>query len=193
MNEPMVVTVDDSGEVVGTAPRLAAHRDAIRHLAISVVVIGNDGRVLLQQRAAGKALFAGRWSNTVCTHPLPGEPVANAALRRLEEELSVRCHLTLAGMFSYRALDPDSGLTEHELDHVFVGRAYVDPVPDPHEVAAVPWITPADLAAEMSTAPDSFTPWLLPVLVAAGLEDGSFDAGHLPSGTSAYSQIEDLP
>jgi isopentenyl-diphosphate delta-isomerase len=169
--DPLVVTVDGEGRISGTSPRLAAHQEGgIRHLAISVVVIDSAGRVLLQRRADTKALFAGRWSNTVCTHPLPGEAPIDAATRRLQEELSVTCGLSPVGTFSYEAHDLASGLSENELDHVFVGRSDTTPVPNPVEVAAVRWVSPVDLASEMATSPDEFTPWLRPVLVTAGID-----------------------
>lgn len=168
--EPLVVTVDEAGTPIGTAPRLAAHRaGGIRHLAVSVVLRDPEGRVLLQQRATAKALFGGRWSNTACTHPLPHEPPADAAHRRLREELGVSAALTRAGQFAYEALDPDSGLSENELDHVFVGLLSRDPVPDPAEVAAVRWIDPTALAEEIEAAPERFTPWLGSVLAVAAL------------------------
>lgn len=186
------MTVDDNGRIVGTAPRLAAHESGgIRHLAISVVVVDADGRLLLQKRADSKALFAGRWSNTVCTHPLPGEEPAAAAARRLHEELSVQCDLTAGGTFAYEALDHVSGLSENELDHVFLGRADADPVPDPDEVSEVRWIHPADLAAEMAAAPDRFTPWLQPVLVAAGLDHGQARNSIPEHGNGSVGPVEE--
>jgi isopentenyl-diphosphate delta-isomerase len=192
VTEPRVVTVDDQGQVLGTAPRLAAHQSGgIRHLAISVVVVDGLGRLLMQQRAATKPLFAGRWSNTVCTHPLPGEEPLAAANRRLREELAVSCDLTATGTFSYEALDVASGLSENELDHVFVGRADATPVPDPDEVSAVRWIHPADLAAEMADTPDAFTPWFRPVLVAAGLGDWPIDRSHPQTGAPVAGQTEE--
>ncbi|NOX22286.1 MAG: NUDIX domain-containing protein, partial [Actinobacteria bacterium] len=58
-----VVLVDTTGAVIGEADKLAAHRDGGElHLAFSVFVIDNDGRVLLQRRAPGKYHFAGRWT-----------------------------------------------------------------------------------------------------------------------------------
>jgi isopentenyl-diphosphate delta-isomerase len=149
--------------------------------------------VLLQQRAATKPLFGGRWSNTVCTHPLPLERPTDAAHRRLREELGVTAALTRAGQFAYEALDPESGLSENEVDHVFVGVLAHDPTPDPAEVAAVRWIAPDALAEELAGTPEQFTPWLRSVLALAALErctdaPGSGPAGAAPSPTPATEE-----
>ena len=164
-----VVTVDDSNTITGTAPRGEAHSgEGMAHLAVSVMVVHHDGRLLLQRRAAAKPLFADLWSNAVCTHPLPGEEPITAASRRLEEELRIRCPLEPAGTFRYIARDPSSGLVENELDHVFVGRSDAEPRPEPSEVSEVRWITTEDLAAERATSADRFTPWFAQVLAMAG-------------------------
>jgi isopentenyl-diphosphate delta-isomerase len=73
--------------------------------------------------------------------------------------MGVDCELEPLGAFTYRAELAD-GLVEHEVDHVFVGRAEGDPDPDPSEVEAWRWVRPADLRREMRRAPERFTPWL---------------------------------
>lgn len=120
--EPMIVAVGESGSAGGPVARNLAHQaPGVRHLAVSLQVVDADGRWLLQRRASSKALFPGRWANTCCTHPAPGEAPAEAAMRRVQEEtgLSVT-DLVPAGTFEYRAVDEASGLVEDELDHVFV-------------------------------------------------------------------------
>ena len=53
-----------------------------------------------------------------------------------------------------------NGLIEHELDHVFFGRATTDPVPDPAEVRAWRYVDMDELRLEMETYPERFTTWL---------------------------------
>lgn len=190
--EPQVVTVDERGVPTGTMPRDAAHRGpGVRHLAVSVMVRNSEGRLLLQRRAHQKALFAGLWSNTVCTHPLPGESPVDAASRRLAEELSIRCDLTPMGTFSYQASDPVSGLSENELDHVFLGCSDAAPTPDPEEVADVRWILPSELEAELERAPERFSPWLRGVLSAPGPAPDAATVEHLAVTTADTSRTEE--
>ena len=131
-----LVLVDGDDVPLGTAPKLDVHRDGRLHRAVSVLLFDDDGRVLLQRRAAAKYHSAGLWANTACGHPRPGETVLDAARRRLRAEMGIDAPaLTVAGRFVYRA-QLDAGLVEHELDHVVVGRWSGMPNPDAGEVSS---------------------------------------------------------
>lgn len=129
-----VVLVDDRDREIGSMPKLEAHLQGALHRAFSVFVFNGAGEILLQRRAANKYHSGGLWSNTCCSHPRPGEPVSHAAHRRLREEMGMTCSLESAFSFVYRSY-LDNGITEHEVDHVFVGRADYPPTPDPSEVS----------------------------------------------------------
>lgn len=141
--------------------KLEVHRKGLRHLAVSVFVL-RQGRILLQQRAAGKYHTPGLWTNTCCTHPHWDEPPDVCAARRLEEELGLRgLPLHRAGGVEYRA-DVMGGLTEHEVVDIFTAQAPegVEPVPNPDEVQATAWVTLPELLADVAARPDRYTPWL---------------------------------
>jgi isopentenyl-diphosphate delta-isomerase len=161
-----VVLVDTGDRVVGAAGKLDAHRTGALHRAVSVFVFDARDLLLLQQRARGKYHSGGRWTNTCCGHPRPGEDAAGAARRRLREEMGIACTLHGAGRFVYRA-DVGGGFVEHELDHVFVGWSDRDPSPDPAEVAGWRRVTVDGLQAELARAPDRFTVWLPRALAVA--------------------------
>ena len=152
-----VVLVDEDDREVGVAPKLDAHVRGVLHRAFSVFVLNARGELLLQRRADAKYHSGGLWTNTCCGHPRPGEPVADAARRRLAEEMGFDCALASLGSFVYRAeVGP---LTEHELDHVFIGHHERDPSPDPDEVADWRWQDVDATIAEARAHPDRFTPW----------------------------------
>jgi isopentenyl-diphosphate delta-isomerase len=169
-----VVLVDGDDRETGTAPKLLAHRQGLRHRAFSVLVRDGEGRVLLQRRASGKYHSGGLWSNSCCGHPRPGEGTAAAAARRLEEEMGIRCDLTYLGRICYGASFAN-GLTENEVVSVY-GARHAGPVqPNPEEVEDVVWLSPSALLADVRRHPDSYTAWFriylddhLPVL---GLRD----------------------
>jgi isopentenyl-diphosphate delta-isomerase len=164
--EERVILVDARDVPIGTAGKLEAHQRGVLHRAFSVFVRDDDGRLLLQRRAESKYHSGGLWSNSCCGHPRPGEATADAASRRLFEELGVRAGaLREVGQFTYRA-DLRDGLVEHECDHVLVGRIADRPRPDPAEVAEWRWITDEALRAELAERPEAFTAWL-PMVVAA--------------------------
>ena len=90
------------------------------------------GRLLVTRRALGKRTWPGVWTNSCCGHPAPGEDPAEAARRRLGQELGLR-PARLAPVlpdFAYRAVDP-SGVVEHEVCPVFVAHLDGDPEPAP--------------------------------------------------------------
>lgn len=153
-----LVLVDESDRPVGRIEKLAAHERGLLHRAFSILVFDDSGRLLLQRRAEEKYHSGGLWSNTCCGHPRPDEPITSAARRRLREEMGFECHLTRIGSFRYRAL-LDNGLTEHEIDHVFVGTFGGEVYPNPHEVIDWAWVDAQELDDRMTGDPDSFTFW----------------------------------
>ncbi len=140
--------------------KMDAHRRGEPHVAISAFVF--DGpELLIQRRALSKYHSGGQWANTVCSHPNWGETPAEAAHRRLMEELGVDVALEERAGLHYRA-DVGGGLVEDEHVHVFVGsvdRARLAIRPDPAEVMGVRWARPAALRVEARAHPERFTPW----------------------------------
>lgn len=153
-----IILVDEADREVGTAPKLDGHREGLLHRALSVVVRDPQGRLLLQKRQLGKYHSGGLWTNTCCSHPRPGEPVEQAAARRLQEEMGFACRLLPLMTVTYRA-DVGNGLIEHELVHVF-GGVFAGPVrPEPREADGFEWIAPAALARERAGAPERYSVW----------------------------------
>ncbi len=158
MIEDRVILVDPADRRVGTAGKTLAHRAGLLHRAFSILVHNHAGDLLIQRRAPGKYHSGGLWANTCCSHPRPGERTEDAAHRRLKEEMGIDCALDQAGALLYRA-DVGNGLTEHEYDHVFVGRWEGSPEPDPAEVVEWRWVRPRDLRRWMRARPHRFVPW----------------------------------
>lgn len=158
--EDEVILVDEADRATGTMEKLAAHRAGRLHRAFSVFLFAEDGRWLLQRRAAGKYHSGGLWSNACCSHPRPGEEVAEAAARRLGEELGVACPIAEAFALRYD-LDVGGGLREAEYNHVFLGRLAADaPLdPDPAEASACAWRGPAGIEAGLAADPGAYSPW----------------------------------
>ena len=100
----------------------------------------------------------GLWSNTCCSHPMPGETTEAAARRRLQEEMGMQCELIKPFSFIYKA-HLDHGLTEFEFDHVFTGHSDAEPVPNSEEVAAWKYINVTDLQTDIRNNPENYTEW----------------------------------
>ena len=162
-SDERVILVDEDDREVGTAEKFQAHRDAARHRAFSVFVFDGDGAMLLQRRASAKYHSASLWSNACCGHPRPGETTVDAAHRRLGEEMGFDCELVPAMTFTYRA-ELGAGLSEHEIDHVFVGRSDADPTPNPDEVGDWRRVDVAALRRDVAQRPERYTVWFRMVL-----------------------------
>lgn len=160
-----IVLVDESDRPIGYSSKLPPHQaGGVLHRAFSVFLFNDAGQMLLQQRAAQKYHFGGLWTNACCSHPRRDQPVAEAAWARLKYELGIDVPLHPLFTFIYRAEDPISGLTEHELDHVFTGRFNGTPEPRASEVADFVWADPQDVVRDVSAGPLRYTPWFRLIL-----------------------------
>lgn len=150
--------VDEFDNPVGTMEKMEAHRLGRLHRAFSVFIFNSKGEMLLQRRAFSKYHSGGLWTNACCSHPFPGEDPADAALRRLKEEMGFSVPLEKAFDFIYRT-DFDNGLIEHEFDHVFIGR-YDGPVAiNPEEVADYSFNSPEVIGKSLYESPEQYTAW----------------------------------
>ena len=158
-DDEQLILVDSEDREIGFLAKADAHSGVgTLHRAFSLFVFNPAGELLLQQRAKGKRLWPGYWSNTCCSHPRRGESMDNAIHRRLREELGLRTELEFLFKFSYRAQYDPQGV-EHELCWVFAGTSAERPRPNVNEVAAWRYVTPQALCSEVARAPETFTPW----------------------------------
>lgn len=157
--EERLILVDSEDNQTGFMSKAECHDgDGILHRAFSVFLFDNNGRLLMQRRAAGKRLWPGYWSNSCCSHPREGETMRAAAARRLQDELQTDSDLEYAYKFSYQARFGDLG-SEHELCHVFLGKIGAEPAPNKTEIESFRYLSTDELAQELADRPEDFTPW----------------------------------
>jgi isopentenyl-diphosphate delta-isomerase len=166
-----VVLLDEDRRPIGQLPKSQVHHATTPlHLAFSCYIVDDAGRLLMTRRATSKQTWPGVWTNTCCGHPLPDEPAAQAAARRLREELGVqlvRSEMALPE-FRYRAVASD-GVVENEICPVLVGSIEGQPQPDPTEVLEHRWAPWPDVVALATVAPWAISPWAalqIPLLAA---------------------------
>ena len=144
--------------------KIEVHKRALRHKAVSVfIMVGTE--TLLQKRALNKYHCPGLWANACCTHPHWDEASETCARRRIKEELGISTTLPLLyrNQVEYRA-DVGNDLTEHELVDIFLIR--VEKKSDlglklnQDEVMSTRWIDMDLLDQEITSKPNTFTPWL---------------------------------
>jgi len=159
----MLIVVDENDREIGQMEKMEAHRKGVLHRAISVCLFDDANRWLIQRRALTKYHCPGLYANSCCSHPRSGESTIDAASRRVYEELGAHSALSFHSSFMYKA-DVGGGLTEHEYDHLFVGRCTTSPQPNPEEVDALFWWTTEEIEEKLRTTPEIFAPWF-PLIV----------------------------
>lgn len=158
MQEEKVILVNINDEPIGLMPKMEAHQKGELHRAFSVFVFNNKNELMLQQRALDKYHSPGLWTNTCCSHQREGETNVEAGKRRLQEEMGFTTELEDTISFIYKA-PFDNGLTEHEFDHILVGKYNEDPDLNPEEAAGWKWMSLEGVAEDMRTNPQIYTEW----------------------------------
>lgn len=153
-----VVLVDENDRDLQLMEKMEAHEKGLLHRAFSVFILNDQDQLMLQRRALEKYHSGGLWTNTCCSHPRDGEPVEQAAHRRLMEEMGFDCPIAKAFDFIYRA-ELDKGLTEHEFDHLFIGRYNGEPRINPEEVSEWRWMDVEEVRDDLNRNPDKYTAW----------------------------------
>jgi isopentenyl-diphosphate delta-isomerase len=163
LHDERIVFVDKNGVPTGeTGPKLDSHNaDTKLHLAFSCYVFNDRGEFLVTQRAHGKKVWPGVWTNSVCGHPAPGESIKEAIKRRLKFELGMTAKdfQVIVPKYTYKT-SPYKGIIEHEFCPVFVARATSAPIPNPDEVEAYKWVKwEAYVAAAEADTKDVYSWW----------------------------------
>ena len=162
MMEEMCLLVDKEDNVIGTKSKLKCHfGDGDRHRAFSVVIMNNNGEMLVQQRSKEKITFPGVWANACCSHPLNIddeknglEGIINAARRKLDQELGISISETenwvfnSLGSFEYQCRW-DSNWIEREVDHVLFVKSDVNLSINKNEIEEIRWLDNQELLKMM--------------------------------------------
>lgn len=158
-----VILVDEHDNEIGTMEKMEAHQKGLLHRAFSLLIFNAKGEMLLQQRATSKYHSGGLWTNTCCSHPLPGETIEQAGIRKLKQEMGFACDLTYSHKFIYK-VQLDNDLIEHEWDYVLIG--YFDGIPAINENEAQAWKFESieSIQIDAKQNPDQYTCWFKLIL-----------------------------
>lgn len=160
MTVEQVVLLAEDGSAIGVEDKAVVHHaDTPLHLAFSSYVFDSAGNTVLTRRALHKKTFPGLWTNTCCGHPLPEEDMAQAVLRRLQDELGMKCSdpELLLPAFRYRAVM--DGVVENEMCPVFRVFSDDEPTPNPDEVDSTERVAWTEFAAGVLDGTREISPW----------------------------------
>ncbi len=158
METKHVILVDENDIPTGAMGKMEAHQKGLLHRAYSIFIFNSKKELLLQRRALNKYHSGGLWTNTCCSHPSPQENLQESAQKRLKEEMGFDCILNHSFHFIYKT-ELDNKLTEHELDHVFIG--YYNKKPKINIQEAIDWkyMGINEIKQSIKSNPELYTVW----------------------------------
>lgn len=153
MPEEYLTQVTDADAVIGPVARSRAHGDpSLIHRSVHVLVIGTDGKLLLQKRSLRKDTQPGKWDTSVGGHVGFGQSYEEAARREALEELG----LDLDGELTFLYPSRIRNAVESENIHTFL-RVSAGPFrPEPGEIDELRFWTRSEIAAALGQG--IFTP-----------------------------------
>mgnify|MGYP000985353457 CR=1 FL=1 len=129
-----VVNAED--EIIGTATRAEIHEKNLAHRSVHILVFDKYKRVYLQQRSKFKDTHPLAWTSSASGHIDAGESYENAAIRELEEELSLEVESTSLTQIGHL---PASGATGSEELRIYAIQYTGQPVWNCYEIEAGRW------------------------------------------------------
>jgi isopentenyldiphosphate isomerase len=168
MTDEVVALVDETGRVVGSAPRSVVRRDNLRHAATAVLVRNPGGGIYLHRRTDTKDWAPGHWDAAAGGVILAGEEPHDSAVRELSEELGISTD-DLTGLGTHLYEDDTTRCFEHAYQVVWDGPVRHQP----EEVSEGRWVTLGELAAILRDPDVDFVPDTRQLLTRLGLDGGS--------------------
>ena len=142
MKDQLIVLVDEKGDPIGIAPKLASHHDHTPlHLAFSVYIFNSAGNLLVTKRATVKKVWPSVWTNSCCGHPMPDESFECAIKRRANYELGIKVKSIQKLVGNYRYITPpNNGIIENEFCPIFIATTTDTPRINYEEVDDYKWM-----------------------------------------------------
>ena len=160
---PPVVVVDETDNEIGSAMLAEVWRDGLYHRIVSIFVIDNQGRMLLQLRGPNVKLYANCWDQAAGGHVDAGFSYEQAAINELAEELGIH-DMPLKSLGTFRTNNKlDDGRTINQFESVYLVKLPQDTKLnlEADELSKTKWFTPTELKTLASRNPKDFTPGLL--------------------------------
>ena len=129
--------VDKNDRVIGKIERWKAHKEGILHRGFTAVLTYQD-KIVLQHRK--HLAFDGYFDLTFSSHQIYVNEKLQADLEAINETLKREWNidqtgltgkLKYLGIFYYKAKDPNSIFTEHEIDYIYKAELKNLPTPNP--------------------------------------------------------------
>ncbi|HEX3568821.1 MAG TPA: NUDIX domain-containing protein [Candidatus Saccharimonadales bacterium] len=160
---PPVVVVDENDNEIGSAMLAEVWQKGLYHRIVSVFVVDDTGRMLLQLRSPQVKIYPNCWDQAAGGHVDEGFSYEQTAAAEMAEELGLQnVPLTVLGTLRFNKKF-DDGRIVNEFERIYVAHVAHDITlrPEPEEVSELRWFTPDELKAKIAEGPKAFTPGTL--------------------------------
>ncbi len=158
MADELIDVIDEHGMPTGEVVlRTVAHDRELRHLLAAVMIVNDQGEILLQQRTTSKKFKPLAWDVSVNGHVRHGQTTVQAAREETAEELGLQLPLDAFQLLGQET----SGEPTNVLGNVYLVKMPIDLAVlqlQADEVAAVRVVTLDQLAADVAANPSGFMP-----------------------------------
>lgn len=161
-----IARVDRKGNIICSIEKWEAHRQGVLHRGLTVAVFYED--YLIMQHRKHPA-FDGTFDITSSSHPLfingKLQDTVDAATRALEREWNITESDLLSrprnlGLVYYKAKDPKSEFTEHEIDDVLIARVKKIPTPNLDFAYGLSLVKKDEVLNKKSRIYNNLAPWV---------------------------------
>jgi len=126
--EEYLEIVDEKDHVVGKALRSECHGNpSLVHRVVHVLLVDEQGRILLQKRSPAKDIQPGKWDTSVGGHLNIGEDYETAVCREMKEELGIEGR-DLSFLYAYPLRNPVESENVRTYLCRYGGKIAFDPV-----------------------------------------------------------------
>lgn len=150
--------VDAEDNVVGQTSRHEVHSQKLRHRAVHIFVLNDEGELFLQKRSRWKDVCPLKWDSSAAGHVNTGQAYEETAIREIEEELGVQTDVHFVSK-----IEPCEE-TGHEFVALFEARHSGPFRLPPSEVEYGEWFTFPQIDAWTAARPEDFAPGFLKCL-----------------------------
>ncbi|WOV93369.1 MAG: NUDIX domain-containing protein [Candidatus Nitrosoabyssus spongiisocia] len=158
-----LILVNKKDEPVGMEEKVKCHLpNGKLHRAFTALIFDESSRLLLGKRDGGKMLWPNCWDGTFASHPRKDEGYSDAAVRRMPEEVGIKCDVDYAFKFEYHVPYKDVG-SENEICGTLVGQidSQIPLSLVEKEISETRWISAEQLIQELKQSSKEFCPWML--------------------------------
>lgn len=161
---PLVQVVDEHDNPVNEAEIDGVRTQGLIHRVARVMLLNNEGKILLQKRRSDMKLFPGRWDNSAAGTVDAGESYEETAYRELAEEIGVEGE-TLQELGTYYAEMKWNGMHLKKFNRVYTTTIDYTPTDlQPSEVESVAWFTVDEIRRMIAKEPDTLTDGVIDVM-----------------------------